>query len=441
MCRFRVPDSLLRERKLRLLLAGRFLRSLAIGVLMISVPLVCEENKLGTTMIGMILAAGVTGALVQMQFAAYLAVRFGRLRILAVFTALMSLAAATTALISDHRVVVVVAFVGGLSMQPNISAQEPLEHAILSDRDSSVERTELFSWHNAASTLGLSFGSLAAAMHMPVPRHETGKPFLGFFYVGTDAVKVQTLVAAILLVVASFAYGCLDPQSTVQQPKGNNHASRTTLDVADHVSIRQCEHWRRIVGLCSLFAVDAFAGGLVMNSILTHWLSERRSMEESLIGTILGASGFLTVPSLFVASWLGKRIGLINTMVFTHLPANVILILLPFATTSFDIFVLLLLRAATSQMDVPARGSFMMGAVRSSERVVCSTSVTTARAAAVVGSPAVAAFLWNTFSPSAPFVVAGTLKCAYDLTLLAAFRSIERAPLRDPLLDGDRNEK
>ena len=180
--------------------------------------------------------------------------------------------------------------------------------------------------------------------------------------------------------------------------------------------------------LAALFAVDSFAGGFTVQAFIVFWFGRKFGATPELMGVVFFASGLLQGGSSVVAGWLGSRIGLLNTMVFTHLPSNVLLAAIPFAG-SFPLAVLLLLaRSALSQMDVPARQAYVVTMVDPSERTGAAAYTNTARYVTRPAGPASAGALMGQVGLAAPFLVSGGLKIVYDLTLYAQFRKVPLPP-------------
>lgn len=234
---------------------------------------------------------------------------------------------------------------------------------------------------------------------------------------GTGDACFQIRASSLILSATSVAYffgpRCQDLSPAVDP-----------LLKCDDLILTQCRHHQRIVGLACLFAVDSFAGGMIMNAVLIHWMVLKFSMSEHMLGMLFAASSVITTPSLWVAAWLGNRIGLINTMVFTHIPSNLVCCALPILPNMESVSLAVLVRGLLSQMDVPARDAFMASVVDPEERVACNSFIASARGMACIAGPPAAALLWATCGPGSPLVVAGILKCMYDLTLFFTFRAV-----------------
>jgi predicted MFS family arabinose efflux permease len=180
-----------------------------------------------------------------------------------------------------------------------------------------------------------------------------------------------------------------------------------------------------VLKLAGLFAVDAFAGGFVVQSLMALWLFDKFGLSLTTAATFFLVTGLLAAASLPVAGWLGARIGLINTMVWTHIPANLALIAAALAPTLETALALLALRALLSQMDVPARSSYVMAVVTPEERTAAASFTAVPRSLAAAASPALAGALFAAGYTALPLILCGVLKTAYDLMLLHTFRDVK----------------
>jgi predicted MFS family arabinose efflux permease len=181
---------------------------------------------------------------------------------------------------------------------------------------------------------------------------------------------------------------------------------------------------RKIAGLAGLFALDSFGGGFVVNSFVVYWFERKFGASVELMGLVFFVAGLLQSGSSLVAGRLANRIGLLNTMVFTHLPSNILLILVPFMPTLGLAIGMLLARFAISQMDVPARQAYVVSIVDESERTAAASYTNTARYVVRPAGAALGGYVTETVALSAPFVFAGGLKIIYDLILLGSFRRV-----------------
>ena len=183
--------------------------------------------------------------------------------------------------------------------------------------------------------------------------------------------------------------------------------------------------------LAALFSLDAFGGGFVVQSLLALWLFQKFDLSIAVAGSIFFWTGVLSAFSYLVAVRIANRIGLVNTMVFTHLPANIVLLIIPFLSDLTGVIVLLLVRAALSQMDVPTRTSYVMAVVTPGERAAAASVTSVPRSLASSISPLIAGYMLGLSSFGWPLLVAGAVKIVYDLLLLTTFRTVrppEEAP-------------
>ena len=180
-----------------------------------------------------------------------------------------------------------------------------------------------------------------------------------------------------------------------------------------------------VIRLAALFSLDAFAGGFVVQSLLALWLFEKFNLSLSEAGVFFFWSGLLSAFSFPVAAWLSRHIGLVNTMVFTHIPSSIALMLAAFAPTLPLTLALLLIRAALSQMDVPTRSSYVMAVVTPAERAAAASFTSVPRSLAAAASPALAGALLAASFQAWPLLICGVLKIAYDLMLLMQFRHLK----------------
>jgi MFS family permease len=295
----------------------------------------------------------------------------------------------------------VIAFVGTLNPSGgDVSVFLPLEHTVLSHVVGNEDRTAAFARY---SFVGAFFGALGA---LSVGVVDWLAPV---FSPGPTSAALFGLYG-LLGLLTFLLYRRLSPQveAGADSPPAPLGPSRGI-----------------VYRLAALFSVDAFGGGLVINALLTIWLSERFGIGIATIGMIFFVTSLCSAVSYFVAVPLARRFGLINTMVFTHLPSNLFLILTAFAPTIWTAFVLLILRGLLSQMDVPTRSSYVMAVVRPEERPAAASVTAVPRSLAAAVAPLLSGWLLTVSPFGWPLVLAGTLKAAYDLTLLRQFSVIK----------------
>jgi predicted MFS family arabinose efflux permease len=285
----------------------------------------------------------------------------------------------------------VVAAVGTLNPSSgDASVFMPLDHTMLA---AAPDRTAVFARYTFLGSMAGAFGALASGLP-----EWSGISLRGMFVV----------YAVMGLVVWLLYLGLPDPKTEEDRPTVPLGPSRGIV-------------WR----LAGLFSIDAFAGGLVLNSLLALWLFERFGMSLAAAGAFFFWTGLLSAVSQLAAGPLARRIGMVNTMVFTHIPSSFCLIGAALASSLDVVLALLLLRSLLSQMDVPARGAFVMSVVTPEERPAAASFTAVPRSLAAALSPTLTGAMFAAGAMAAPLVACGVLKVAYDLALLAAFRRHE----------------
>ena len=323
--------------------------------------------------------------------------RIGRRRTYAALLALMGVAGATFALSASLPILVIAALTGTMSTDPNESGPiTSVEQAMLASAPA-AERARVYGRYNAVAYLAGAIGALAAggptALRDLLPGVPPDQRWLLLLPVGA--------VACVLLAVRLSPRVEVEAASTA--PRGLER-SRSTV--------------RR---LAALFALDAFAGGFIVQTFVVYWFADRFGAGADVMGLAFFGAGLLQAISSVAAGWLGGRIGLLNTMVFTHLPSNVLLALVAVAPTLPVAIGLLLARSALSQMDVPARQAYLAALVDPAERTAAAGYTNAARHLVRPAGPLLATVSMG-MAAGLPFVVAGTLKVVYDAALYVTFR-------------------
>jgi predicted MFS family arabinose efflux permease len=295
----------------------------------------------------------------------------------------------------------VIAVVGTLNPSSgDVSVFLPLEHAVLAHVVTDRERTATFARYSLVGAFSGALGALFAG----VP--ELIGSVLGAELRGPHAWMFA--LYALLGLVSGAIYRRLP--ATAVEPT----APPAPLGASKRIVYR----------LATLFSLDAFGGGFLVQSLLALWLFEKFQLSIAIAGTIFFWTGVLSALSYLVAARIARRIGLVNTMVFTHLPANVLLLLLPFASSLSWVIALLMVRSALSQMDLPTRSSYVMAVVAPPERAAAASITSVPRSLASAVSPLFAGYLLGLSSFGWPLIVAGGVKITYDLLLLAMFRAV-----------------
>jgi MFS family permease len=387
------------------LLIGRALRAFVDGYVAVLLPAYLLALGLGVWEVGFLSTATLLGSALATLTVGAWGHHFQHRHLLLGAALLMVATGLAFAALSSFWPLLLIAFVGTLNPSSgDVSVFLPLEHARLAEAAEGNTRTSLFARYSLLGALFAACGALAAA----VPEWLTTYGALTHL----NALRVMFVLYALVGVVVWWLYRGL-PKVPVhdQQPPAPLTSSRPV-----------------VVRLAALFSIDAFAGGLVVNTLLALWLFQRFELSLSLAGQFFFWAGLLTAVSQLAAPWVAKRIGLLNTMVFTHIPANICLIMAALAPTLPMALGLLLLRALLSQMDVPTRGAFVMAVVTPAERAAAASFTAVPRSLAAALSPSLGGALLATGWLAAPLVACGVLKIAYDLTLWRAFRKIEPLP-------------
>jgi MFS family permease len=384
------------------ILAGRSLRAFADGYMAVLLPAYLLALGFGSLEVGFISTATLIGSALATIAVGAIGHRFSHRRLLLGAAVLMAATGMFFAGLSTFWPLVAVAFVGTLNPSSgDVSIFLPLEHARLAEAASGDARTVLFARYGLGGYLFAAFGALSVAIPEWLSAH----------------ALVSHLASLRLMFVAYGVIGFIVWLLYRRIPEPHKESMNTPAPLDQSRSI--------VLKLAALFSVDAFAGGLVVNSLMTLWLFDRFGMSITSAGMFFFVAGLLTAVSQLAAPVVARRIGLINTMVFTHIPANVCLILAALVSNVEIALGLLFMRSALSQMDVPARNAFVMKVVTPGERAAAASFTTVPRSLASSVSPSLGGALLAMGSLAAPLLVCGTLKIAYDLTLLFTFRHYE----------------
>jgi len=383
------------------LLVARALRAFADGYMAILLPAYLLAIGLGTLEVGIVATATMLGSALATVAVGAWGHRFRSNRLLRGAALLMALTGVGFAAFSSFWPVLVVAFIGTLNPSSgDVSVFLPLEHARLAGAARGHARTALFARYSLLGAVAAALGALAAA----VPA----------WLVARGASDVVALRAMFVLYGA---VGLLVWQLYRRRPQAAADDAPEASPPAPLGPSRAI-----VVRLAALFSVDAFAGGLVVNSLMALWLLERFGLSLAQAGAFFFWAGLLSAASQLAAPIVARRIGLLNTMVFTHIPANVCLVLAAWAPSLPVALALLFVRSALSQMDVPTRTAYVMAVVTPAERPAAASFTAVPRSLAGALSPTLSGFLFAAGWISAPLVACGVLKICYDLTLWRSCR-------------------
>jgi MFS family permease len=387
----------------RLLFATRSIRLFAYGALSVVLVLYLVGIGLTASDVGLLLTATLLGDTLISLYLTTQADRIGRRRMLVIGAALMAAAGVVFSVTERFWLLLLAGTLGVISP----SGQEvgpflSIEQAALSQVVSSRARTEVFAWYTLAGSLATAVGALTAG---------TLAHALQAVWAPVDSYRAVVIVYASVGVVLAVLFGRITSASEVKAIA----TSLTGIDRSKQVVLR----------LSALFALDSFGGGFVVQSFAAYWFYLRFGVDPRTLGMLFFAANVLAGISALFASRLANRIGLVNTMVVTHLPSNMLLILIPLMPTLSLAATMLLVRFSISQMDVPTRQSYVMAVVDPHERSAASGITGVARTTGAALSPLFAGLLFaNPELIGVPFFLAGSLKIAYDLLLLRAFSAV-----------------
>ena len=385
------------------LLVARALRAFADGYMAILLPAYLLALGLGTLEVGVVATATMFGSALATVAVGAWGHRFRSSRLLRGAALLMVLTGVGFAAFSSFWPLLVVAFVGTLNPSSgDVSVFLPLEHARLAGAARGHVRTALFERYSLLGAVAAALGALAAA----VPA----------WLIASGVSDVAALRAMFVLYGA---VGLLVWQLYRRQPPP------ATEDEPDPSPPAPLGPSRAVVvRLAALFSVDAFAGGLVVNSLMALWLLERFGFSLAQAGAFFFWAGLLSALSQLAAPVVARRFGLLNTMAFTHIPASLCVIAVAFAPNVAVVFGLMFVRALLSNMDVPARSSYVMAIVTPAERAAAAGVTNVPRSLASAFSPALAGLLYSVSPFAWPLVIGGSLKTLYDLLLLWRFQKV-----------------
>jgi MFS family permease len=386
------------------ILAARVLRAFAYGYLSVVLAVYLAALGLDPVQIGLIFTAALAGSAVMTVGWSLVADRYGRRRTVVTMAVLMIAGGLLLAAGQGFSLLIVAALTGTVSVtNSEVGVFQTVEQAILPQTAPEERRTWLFSLYNLVASVALALGSLFAA---------SAGLFRSAGLTGPDAYRPFFVLYALVGIAQIVLFARL----------------------SDRVETARVEGARRFIGIhrsagtvakiSALFALDAFAGGLIANSLVAYWFVLRWGLDVGQLAGVFFGVSVLQALSFPAASWLAGRIGLLNTMVLTHLPSHVLLVLVPLAPTAPLAVAALLVRTSISQMDVPTRQSYLMAVVDPDERTATAGVTNVARISATALSPVLTGAAFSMAALGIPFFVSGALKVVYDLTLWRTFRDL-----------------
>lgn len=393
----------------KLLLTSRIVRAFSYGFLSIVLAIYLKSIGFNEILIGIILSATLVNSVIFTIFASFYADRFGRKRILILYASLMTVSGMIFLLTDNYVALIIAALIGTINVTgAETSAFLSIEQALLPKTVKHIKkRNTVFGFYNMGGTLAMSAGVLLASLPQ-ILQTEAG-------FDQIESFRPLFVVYALAGICAAIIYYFLSKNVEL------NGAAKEARPIE-----KLSPQSKKIVfKMSALFSVDSFAGGFVIQSIVSFWFFTKFNVELTDLALIFSIAGVLTAFSYVAATKIADKIGLINTMVFTHIPSNILIILVAFAPTFQLAFILYLARMSISQMDVPTRQSYLTSVVKDEERIAAAGITNTSRNITQAVSPSIAGALIQSLWLSAPFVVGGVLKIAYDVGLYLTFRKIK----------------
>ena len=393
----------------KLLLCARIVRTFAYGFLSVILAIYLKLIGFDDILIGIILSVTLINSIIFTLFASLYADRLGRRTTLLLYTIMMSISGIIFYVTENPLALIIAALLGTLNITGSeTSAFLSIEQSILPQTiKDNRKRNTLFGFYNMAGTFAMGAGILIANLPIII---ENELEFDQIY-----AIKLLFLFYSLLGILVIGIYLKLSSAIEIKKEK-------TSKPIAEILTPKS----KKIVTkLSGLFALDSFAGGFAIQSIVSFWFFTKFDIDLSIISYIFSIGSVLTAFSYIIAAKIADKIGLINTMVFTHIPSNILLILLAFAPNLEMAIVFYMIRMALSQMDVPTRQSYIVGVVEENERTASAGLTNMSRNIAQAISPSITGYIIGVLSLSAPFVIGGLLKIIYDITLYINFRKIK----------------
>jgi MFS family permease len=392
----------------RLLFGTRIIRMFAYGFLSVVLALYLTQVGLSDQQIGSLLAWTLIGDAAISLWLTTVADRIGRRRMLLVGAGLMIFAGVMFAITGNLVLLTLAAIIGTISPSGNeVGPFLPIEQAALPQTVADKDRTQIFAWYALSGSLATAVGSLCGGVLAQVLQNMSVSPL--------DSYRVIVIGYALLGFALAAVFVRLSPAVEVPAEYAAKPQNRFGLHRSRNI----------VLGLSLLFMIDAFAGGLVVQTWVAKWFHERWGADEAVLGGIFFGANVLAGFSALAAGRIAARIGLLNTMIFTHMPSNILLILVPLMPNLPLAILMLLARFSISQMDVPTRQSFTVAVVDPDERSAANGYTNVARTLATGLSQSLAGGLFGLGLLAAPFYISGGLKLIYDVTLARAFSGIK----------------
>ena len=394
---------------LTIIYASAFCRSLGVGLTGVVLGIYLSRTGGSATFIGVVIAAGLAGAALGMVVVSFRADRLGRRRTLFALALFGAAGGLGFALTSEHRILLLCALTGMLNgIGTDRGPSFALEQAVIPQVTSADRRTLTLAWHSICLEVGHALGALGAILPSVFERR-MGVGLAGSYRITFGVYAGLNLISAVL---------CLFLSSQVEPAREGSAARPEPVRISPKTK-------SIVIKLAALSGVDSLGGGFLSDALIAYWFFQRFGVSESTLGPLFFAGHLLNSASYLVAVWLARRIGLIKTMVFTHIPSSLFLMSVPFAPSFAWAVALLLAREALVEMDVPTRQSYVLGVVQPEERTYSSGITNLTRNVARATSPSFAGYFMQHLALASPLVLGGGLKVAYDLLLYWGFRRLK----------------
>jgi MFS family permease len=395
------------QRDRALINAAGFLRSLGVGMTGVLLGIYLFRAGMSSFTIGLVIGVGLAGSALATVIASLTADRVGRRRCLLVFSLLSGVGGIALAIFPSLPALLFLAFVGMLNgTGTDRSASHAIDQAVIPGLVPDSRRTWALAVYNVLLDGGGSLGALAAGLPVILQRQ------LSYSLLGSYKLMFSAYALLYLLVATSYLF--LSPAAEIATPTSWKLASRFTPQTK-----------KTLARLTALFSLDAFGGGFLTDALVSYWFFRRFGVPEQDLGLLFFAVHILNALSHLGAAWLARRIGLVNTMVFTHLPSSLFLIAVPIAPSFKWAVILFLCREALVEMDVPTRQSYVAAVVAPNERTLASGVTNLARNVFWAVGSTVAGVLMQSLTFSAPLLAGGGAKITYDVILYSAFRKLK----------------
>ncbi|HTN48977.1 MAG TPA: MFS transporter [Burkholderiaceae bacterium] len=387
----------------RLLYTAAFLRALAIGMIAVLIGVYCAKLGFDAAQIGVVLSAALWSAAGATLFTMLAGQRWSERGLLVTLCALPVVGCAILATSDAFPLVVGAAFIGMFNVNGRDRGAIPiLEQAIFPATTSDRDRTRVFAWYNVLLDGGYAAGGLMAGL--PTLLEWAGLQSLA-------AMRLALALFCLLYFISALLYARLPARVGDTAPAGLRQLSPRSRPIVGKLSL--------------LFFLDAFAGGFIGSAIFAYWFVERFNTSVAVVAVLFAAGRVLSAASHLAAAWLSRRIGLINTMVYTHVPSSLLLFTIVAADDFAWAAFFFLVRESLNEMDVPTRQSYVMAVVQPAERLAAAGITNLVRSGGWALAPMLAGMLMQSVGLGVPLIVAGGAKITYDLLLWREFRRVK----------------